>query len=50
MTKILRILAQLETLNSDNLKKIDSIPQEQRVLVTAHDAFQYFGHAYGLKN
>lgn len=42
-------LAQLETLNSINLKKIDTIPEEQRVLVTAHDAFQYFGHAYGFE-
>jgi manganese/zinc/iron transport system substrate-binding protein len=23
------------------------VPSEQRVLVTAHDAFRYFGHAYG---
>jgi manganese/zinc/iron transport system substrate-binding protein len=23
------------------------VPQDQRVLVTAHDAFRYFGHAYG---
>ena len=42
-------LDQLETLNSINLDKVDSIPQEQRVLVTAHDAFQYFGHAYGFE-
>ncbi|WP_299292413.1 zinc ABC transporter substrate-binding protein [Nitrosopumilus sp.] len=42
-------LIQLESLNSINLKKIDSISQEQRVLVTAHDAFQYFGHSYGFE-
>ena len=42
-------LAKLESLNSINLEKIDSIPEEQRVLVTAHDAFQYFGHAYGFE-
>ena len=42
-------LNQLETLNSNNLKKINSIPKEQRVLVTAHDAFQYFGYAYGFE-
>ena len=42
-------LAKLEALNSINLEKIDSIPEEQRVLVTAHDAFQYFGHAYGFE-
>jgi len=25
------------------------IPQERRVLVTAHDAFNYYGRAYGLQ-
>jgi manganese/zinc/iron transport system substrate-binding protein len=29
--------------------EIAKIPQEQRVLVTAHDAFGYFGKAYGLE-
>jgi len=28
---------------------IQSIPQEQRVLITSHDAFKYYGNAYGLK-
>ncbi len=28
---------------------ISSIPESQRVLVTAHDAFNYFGRAYGLE-
>ena len=42
-------LIQLEDLNDDSHEKIKSIPKEQRVLVTAHDAFQYFGHAYGLE-
>ncbi len=28
---------------------IESIPREQRVLVTAHDAFGYFARAYGLE-
>ena len=39
----------LQELNKDNLDKITLIPEEQRVLITAHDAFQYFGHAYGLE-
>ena len=43
---LLEYLNQLDSLNSNNLNKINSIPSEQRVLVTAHDAFQYFGHAY----
>ncbi|KAF6242012.1 manganese transporter [Nitrosopumilus sp. b1] len=42
-------LIQLEDLNQDSLETMSSIPKEQRVLVTAHDAFQYFGHAYGLE-
>jgi len=42
-------LNQLEILNSNNLNKINSIPPDQRVLVTAHDAFQYFGHTYGFE-
>jgi manganese/zinc/iron transport system substrate-binding protein len=25
------------------------VPQRQRVLITAHDAFYYFGHAYGFE-
>lgn len=40
-----------------NLKKLDTwvfeqiqtIPQSQRVLITAHDAFGYFGIAYGIE-
>ena len=28
---------------------IDSIPAEQRILVTAHDAFGYYGRAYGIE-
>ena len=27
---------------------IQSIPRQQRVLITAHDAFKYFGRAYGM--
>lgn len=28
---------------------IGTIPENQRILITAHDAFQYFGKAYGLE-
>ena len=28
-------------------RKVAEIPQERRVLITSHDAFGYFGHAYG---
>jgi manganese/zinc/iron transport system substrate-binding protein len=30
-------------------QQIATIPEKRRVLVTAHDAFHYFGRAYGLK-
>lgn len=42
-------LTQLEDLHKYSLEKMNSIPREQRVLVTAHDAFRYFGYAYGLE-
>jgi manganese/zinc/iron transport system substrate-binding protein len=31
------------------LETLGSIPQESRLLVTSHDAFNYFGRAYGLE-
>ena len=31
------------------IEAIASIPKEQRVLITAHDAFNYFGRAYGIE-
>ncbi len=30
-------------------QRMDSIPQSQRVLITSHDAFGYFGRAYGFE-
>ena len=40
---------QLEKLHSYAVSSIASIPKEQRVLITAHDAFNYFGRAYGIE-
>ena len=39
---------QVEELDSFAEEEISSIPEEQRVLVTAHDAFNYFGRRYGM--
>ena len=39
-------LAGLEALDSYNRERFASIPEANRVLVTAHDAFGYFGRAY----
>ena len=38
-----KYFSQLDELKKEAVEKISSIPQEQRVLVTAHDAFGYFG-------
>ena len=41
--------ATLSELHDYALNAIGSIPERQRILVTAHDAFNYFGRAYGLE-
>lgn len=41
--------AELDELNGYVEQEISSIPEEQRVLVTAHDAFRYFGKQYGME-
>ncbi|HSM24694.1 MAG TPA: zinc ABC transporter substrate-binding protein, partial [Anaerolineaceae bacterium] len=40
-------LAELEELHNYVREQAELIPQEKRVLITAHDAFSYFGRAYG---
>ncbi|MDG2224614.1 MAG: zinc ABC transporter substrate-binding protein [Rubripirellula sp.] len=39
----------LEALHQYGLDSIGSIPEERRILITSHDAFNYFGRAYGLE-
>ncbi|MFJ7851840.1 metal ABC transporter solute-binding protein, Zn/Mn family [Peribacillus frigoritolerans] len=39
---------QLEELDKYVQDEINKIPKDQRVLVTAHDAFGYYGQSYGL--
>lgn len=39
---------QLEELDKYVHEEIDKVPEDQRVLVTAHDAFGYYGQSYGL--
>lgn len=41
--------AQLAELKQESSEKLAAIPEEQRILVTAHDAFGYFGAANGLQ-
>ncbi len=44
-----KLLADLRDLHQWVLQIIDTIPKERRVLITAHDAFGYFGDAYGIE-
>jgi len=39
----------LDTLHEWTGQQIAGIPQSQRILITAHDAFSYFGKAYGME-
>ena len=42
-------LAQMEELHDYVMQQAERVSPDQRVLVTAHDAFNYFGHAYGFE-
>jgi len=42
-------LQQLESLDQDIFRQIESIPEAQRILITSHDAFRYFGRHYGIQ-
>ncbi len=42
-----KYLQQLEQLDAYIRSRVQELPESSRVLVTAHDAFRYFGKAYG---
>lgn len=42
-------LAKLQTQHKQNSETLLAVDKEKRVLVTAHDAFQYFGRAYDIE-
>lgn len=44
-----RYFRQLDELHSYVLAQAATVPEQQRVLITAHDAFRYFGRAYGFE-
>lgn len=44
-----RLIAELRQLDTWVINQIATIPPDQRRLVTTHDAFQYYAHAYGLE-
>ncbi len=41
--------AQMDELHAWALKKVAELPVERRILVTSHDAYNYFGRAYGFQ-
>ena len=40
--------AKLRALDADTRSKIGAVPQAKRRVITSHDAFGYFGAAYGI--
>ena len=44
-----RYLTKLMELDAYVKSQVERVPSEQRVLVTAHDCFNYFGEAYGFE-
>ncbi len=42
-------ISELEALDADVRERVASVPERQRVLVTSHDAFGYFGSEYGFE-
>lgn len=42
-------VAELEELDAYVFEQVETLPEQSRVLVTAHDAFGYFGERYGME-
>jgi manganese/zinc/iron transport system substrate-binding protein len=42
-------LKELDDLDAEIRKELAAVPKDRRVLVTSHDAFGYFGRAYGFE-
>jgi manganese/zinc/iron transport system substrate-binding protein len=42
-------LAKLDELHQYVLAQAQTVPADKRIIITAHDAFNYFGHAYGFE-
>ena len=40
---------ELDTLHNWVKEQLSTIPEDKRIMITAHDAFSYFGRAYGIE-
>lgn len=43
------LMAEFARCDQEIREQLKRIPEERRILITAHDAFEYFGHDYGLQ-
>ena len=41
--------AKMKALHEWSLEKVKELPEAKRILITSHDAYNYFGRAYGFK-
>lgn len=48
-TNLEKYLEELDTLDEYIRDRSSELPEDKRILVTAHDAFNYFGNAYGFE-
>ncbi|GKX29883.1 manganese transporter [Vallitalea longa] len=42
-------MVELDELHEYVKSRVDELPEDKRILITAHDAFEYFGSTYGFK-
>lgn len=46
---LINYIKELDDLKAFVMDKVSELPEDKRILVTAHDAFTYFGRAYGFE-
>ncbi|MCE3028763.1 metal ABC transporter substrate-binding protein [Salinicola sp. DM10] len=44
-----RYIEKMKVLDTETRERLAKIPEADRLIITSHDAFGYFAHAYGLK-
>ena len=42
-------VAEIQALDGEIQRMVDTLPSDHRIVITSHDALQYFGQAYGLR-
>lgn len=46
---LIRYIAEIDSKTDSLVALVSTIPKEQRILITSHDAFRYFGRTFGIK-